>query len=93
MNDALIDVAVADVGPDARVEVELETVRGGRLVRAAYVRDGLLAVEQQQPARLVWCFLLRVRDDLGALMPIAVLVTFAAVFMIVAATRFRWEEA
>jgi ABC-2 type transport system permease protein len=29
----------------------------------------------------------------GALMPIAVLVTFAAVFMIVAATRFRWEEA
>jgi ABC-2 type transport system permease protein len=29
----------------------------------------------------------------GALMPIAVLLTFAAVFMIVAATRFRWEEA
>ena len=55
MYDALIDSAVADVGPDAWVEEELEAVRGGRLVRAAHVLDRHIAVEfvdRPQPRRI-----------------------------------------
>src|SRR5258706_5807974 len=66
VHDDLIDVPIADVGPDARIEVELESVRRGRLVRAAHVFDGLVAVDQQQPARFVRRFVLRMRHDFGA---------------------------
>src|SRR6476469_9305448 len=66
MNHGLLQVAVADVRPDDRVDEELEAVRRRRRVRAADVFDGEVAVEQEQAAGFVRRFVTSVRRDLGA---------------------------
>src|SRR5579872_7125569 len=60
VDDRLVEL---DLRPRERIEVELEAIRGCRLVHGAHVLDGSVAVEQEQPAGLVRRFVSRVRGD------------------------------
>ena len=53
VEDRLLDVAVADVGPADGVDLELEVVRRRRGVAAGHVLDSRVAFEQHEPARFV----------------------------------------
>jgi hypothetical protein len=53
VHDGLLEVAVAEVGPDDGVEPELEVVRARGGVLAGDVLDGGVPLEQEEPAGLV----------------------------------------
>src|SRR6188472_3736085 len=53
VHDRLLEIAVADIRPGDGIQAELEEVRRRRGVLAGHVLDGLVAVEEQEPAGLV----------------------------------------